>query len=66
NPAATAAPTAAGHTITEASPELSGPVATSRDAMVADWVVAAREAGLAAPETAMGFYMETYQALVAE
>lgn len=66
NPAATASLTAAGHTITEASPELIGTVATIRDAMVAGWVVAAREAGLADPETAMGFYMETYQAMVAE
>ncbi|MHA7886325.1 TRAP transporter substrate-binding protein [Roseicyclus sp.] len=66
NPAATEALTAAGHTISEASPELIGAVATIRDAMVADWVVAAREAGLADPESAMGFYMETYEAQAAE
>ncbi|WP_284264285.1 TRAP transporter substrate-binding protein [Roseicyclus amphidinii] len=66
NPAAAEALAAAGHTISEASPELIGAVATIRDAMVADWVVAAREAGLADPESAMGFYMETYEAQAAE
>lgn len=66
NPAAAEALAAAGHTISEASPELIGAVATIRDAMVADWVVAAREAGLADPESAMGFYMETYEAKAAE
>ncbi|NKX44598.1 TRAP transporter substrate-binding protein [Roseicyclus persicicus] len=66
NPAATAALAAAGHTITEASPELIAAVDTIYDAMVADWIVAAREAGVADPETVLAFYVETYGALTAE
>jgi TRAP-type C4-dicarboxylate transport system substrate-binding protein len=66
SPAATAALAAAGHTITQASPELIAAVDTIRDAMVADWIVAAAEAGVADPATMMGFYMETYEALAAE
>lgn len=66
SPAATEALAAAGHTITQASPELIAAVDTIRDAMVADWIVAAAEAGVADPATMMGFYMETYEALAAE
>lgn len=66
SPAATEALAAAGHTIAEASPELIAAVETIRDAMVADWIGAATEAGVADPATMMGFYMETYEALAAE
>jgi TRAP-type transport system periplasmic protein len=66
SPAATEALAAAGHTIADASPELIAAVDTIRDAMVADWIVAATEAGVADPATMMGFYMETYEALAAQ
>jgi TRAP-type C4-dicarboxylate transport system substrate-binding protein len=66
NPAALEALTAAGHTITDASPELIAAVDVIYEAMVADWIVAAAEAGVADPATVLGFYVETYEALTAE
>ncbi|PWK58021.1 TRAP transporter substrate-binding protein [Roseicyclus mahoneyensis] len=65
NPAATEALAAAGHTIAQASPELIGAVDTIYDAMVADWIVAATEAGVPDPATVLGYYVETYAALTA-
>jgi TRAP-type transport system periplasmic protein len=66
NPAAADALAAAGHTIAEASPDLIAAVDTIYDAMVADWIVQATEAGVTDPATVLGFYVETYEALTAE
>lgn len=66
NPAATETLAAAGHTITDASPELIAAVDTIYDAMVADWIIAATEAGVEDPETVLGFYNEIYAALSAQ
>jgi len=66
NPAATEKLTAAGHTIAQASPDLIAAVDAIYDAMVADWIVAAAEAGLSDPETVLGFYNESYSALSAQ
>ena len=54
---------AAGHDIVEASPELIAAVDTIYDAMVADWVEAAKAAGVADPQAMLNFYNETYTSL---
>lgn len=66
NPAATEALAAAGHTIAQASPDLIAAVDVIYDAMVADWIAAAAQAGVTDPATVLGFYVETYEALAAE
>lgn len=63
NPAAIEKLSAAGHEIVEASPALIEAVDTIYDTMVADWVVAAKKAGVADPEAMLSFYNDTYQAL---
>ncbi|MCE8512661.1 TRAP transporter substrate-binding protein [Ruegeria pomeroyi] len=66
NPAATEKLGAAGHEIVEASPELIAAVDTIYDTMVADWVEAAKAAGVADPQAMLTFYNDTYEALATE
>ena len=63
NPAAMDKLGAAGHSITEASPELIAAVDAIYDSMVADWVEAAKAAGVADPKAMLDFYMASYKAL---
>lgn len=63
NPAGVEKMQAAGHAFNEASPDLTAAVDTIYSAMVADWVVAAKAAGVANPEAMLGFYNETYASL---
>lgn len=53
----------AGHQIVEASPELVAAVTAVRDGMVAEWIEAAKAAGIADPKAMMDFYSTTYAAL---
>ena len=66
NPAATEKLSAAGHEIVEASPELIAAVDTIYDAMVADWVDAAKAAGVADPQAMLDFYNDTYTSLAGQ
>lgn len=66
NPAATEKLGAAGHEIVEASPELIAAVDTIYDTMVADWVEAAKAAGVADPQAMLTFYNDTYKSLAGE
>jgi TRAP-type C4-dicarboxylate transport system substrate-binding protein len=66
NPAATKKLTAAGHDIVEASPELIGAVDAIYDTMVADWIEAAKAAGVEDPQAMLAFYNETYKSLAGE
>lgn len=66
NPAAREMLSGAGHQIIQASPELVAAVDAIGAAMVADWIIAATEAGVADPAAVRGFYVETYKALTAE
>jgi len=63
NPAATEKLTAAGHETVEASPELIAAVDSIHRTMVADWIEAAKAAGVADPQAMMDFYHETYTSL---
>jgi TRAP-type transport system periplasmic protein len=63
NPAAVEKLTAAGHEIVEASPELIAAVDAIDRTMVADWIEAAKAAGVADPQAMMDFYHETYASL---
>lgn len=66
NPAATEKLGAAGHEIVDASPELIAAVDTIYDTMVADWVDAAKAAGVEDPQAMLSFYNETYKSLAGE
>jgi TRAP-type C4-dicarboxylate transport system substrate-binding protein len=66
DPAATEKLAAAGHVIASPSPELLAKVDGIRDAMVAEWVEAAKAAGVADPAAMLAFYRETYQSLAVE
>ena len=57
---------AEGHDIVDASPELIAAVDTIYDAMVADWVEAAKAAGVTDPQAMLGFYNETYASLAGQ
>ena len=50
----------------EASPELIAAVDTIYDTMVADWVEAAKAAGVEDPQAMLDFYNETYTSLASE
>ncbi|SDD84704.1 TRAP transporter substrate-binding protein [Ruegeria marina] len=63
NPAAIEKLGAAGHEIVDASPELIAAVDTIYDTMVADWVDAAKAAGVADPQAMLRFYNDTYKSL---
>ncbi len=63
SPAATEKLTAAGHDFVEASPELIAAVDAVNRTMVADWIEAAKAAGVADPQAMMDFYHETYASL---
>ncbi|WP_297540288.1 TRAP transporter substrate-binding protein [Roseovarius sp.] len=63
SPAAIEKLSAAGHDIVEASPELIAAVDTIYDAMVADWVEAAKAAGVDDPQAMLNFYNDTYTSL---
>lgn len=66
NPAATEKLTAAGDDFVEASPELIAAVDSINATMVADWIVAAKAAGVADPQAMLDFYHETYTALAGQ
>lgn len=66
NPAATEKLKAAGHTIVDASPELIAAVDGIYTSMVADWVAAAKGAGVEDPNAMLKFYNDRYTALAAE
>ncbi|SLN13512.1 C4-dicarboxylate-binding periplasmic protein precursor [Roseovarius gaetbuli] len=66
SPAATEKLAAAGHEIVDASPELIAAVNTINDQMVANWIIAAKAAGVTDPEAMRAFYNDTYNALAAE
>ena len=66
NPAATEKLGAAGHEIVDASPELIAAVDSIYDTMVADWVEAAKAAGVADPQAMLSFYNDTYKSLAGE
>jgi TRAP-type transport system periplasmic protein len=66
NPAATDKLAAAGHQITDASPELIAAVDGIYNQMVTEWIDAAKAAGVADPQAMLDFYGETYTALAAE
>ena len=55
-----------GHEINEASPELIAAVDTIYNTMVADWIEAAKAAGVEDPEAMLNFYNETYKTLSGE
>lgn len=55
----------AGHEIVEASPELIAAVEEIQSAMTADWITAAKDAGVSDPQAMMDFYHTTYRDLVA-
>lgn len=56
----------AGNVFATPSPELVSAVDAIADEMVADWIVAAKGAGVEDPEAMLAFYRETYAALAAE
>ncbi|TVP70825.1 MAG: ABC transporter substrate-binding protein [Rhodobacteraceae bacterium] len=58
--------TTAGNSFTEASEELIGAVNAIYDEMVADWIVAAKGAGVADPEALLAFYQASYADFVGE
>lgn len=66
NPAAVESLAASGHEIVEASPELIAAVDTIYDTMVADWVEAAKTAGVEDPQAMLDFYNDTYTSLAGE
>ena len=66
NPAATEKLTAAGHDIVEASPELIAAVDSINTTMVADWIEAAKAAGVADPQSMLDFYHDTYKSLAGQ
>lgn len=66
NPAAVEKLTAAGNEIVEASPELVAAVDVIYDQMVADWIVAAKAAGVEDPQAMLDFYNATYKELAGE
>jgi TRAP-type C4-dicarboxylate transport system substrate-binding protein len=66
NPAATAKLGEAGHDIVDASPELIAAVDTIYGDMVADWVEAAKAAGVADPQAMLSFYNDTYTSLAGQ
>ncbi|MCU9849011.1 TRAP transporter substrate-binding protein [Defluviimonas sp. WL0024] len=66
SPAAIEKLAAEGHEIVEASPELVAAVDTIYDTMVADWIGAAKGAGVEDPQAMLDFYNETYTALAGE
>lgn len=57
---------AAGHDIVEASPDLVAQTRDIHDRMVADWIVAARDAGVEDPAGMFAFYRKTYTSLAGE
>ena len=57
---------AAGHEVVDASPDLITAVDTIYDTMVADWVEAAKAAGVEDPQAMLNFYNETYKSLAGE
>ena len=58
--------TAAGNSFTDASEELIGAVNAIYDEMVADWIIAAKGAGVADPEALLAFYQASYAELAGE
>ncbi|MBS0126493.1 TRAP transporter substrate-binding protein [Thetidibacter halocola] len=66
NPAATGKLEAAGHTFAEATPELIAAVDAIQATMVADWVEAAKAAGVADPQAMLDFYNTTYTTLAGQ
>ena len=66
NPDATAKLGAAGHEIVNASPALIASVDTIYNTMVAEWIQAAKAAGVADPQAMLDFYNTTYAALAAQ
>lgn len=66
NPAAVEKLTAAGHQIVDASPELIAAVDTIYGTMVADWVGAAKAAGVSDPQAMLDFYSQTYTMLAGQ
>ncbi len=66
SPAAVENLSAAGHEIVEASPELIAAVDDIYASMVADWIEAAKAAGVSDPQAMLDFYNETYSALAGE
>ncbi|MCV2865005.1 TRAP transporter substrate-binding protein [Defluviimonas sp. WL0075] len=58
--------TASGHEVVEASPELIAEVDRIYGAMVADWIEAAKGAGVSDPQAMLDFYKETYNSLAGE
>lgn len=66
SPAAVELMANAGHEIVDASPELIAAVDDIYKDMVADWVDAAKSAGIADPQAMLDFYNETYASLAGE
>lgn len=66
NPAATEKLAAAGNRIVEASPELIAAVDAVNEQMTADWIDAAKAAGVEDPAALLAFYHDTYKALAGE
>ena len=66
NPAKLEKLSAEGHAVVDASPELVAAVDAIYDSMVADWVEAAKAAGVSDPEAMLSFYNETYSSLAAK
>lgn len=66
NPAATEKLVAAGHEIVEASPELIASVDQIYSTLVADWIEAAKAAGVADPQAMLDFYNGTYTSLAGQ
>lgn len=66
SPAAVEKLAAAGHEIIEASPELIAAVDAIYTTMVADWVDAAKAAGVSDPQAMLDFYNQTYTALAGQ
>jgi TRAP-type transport system periplasmic protein len=66
NPAAVEKLTAAGHEIVEASPELVSAVDSIYNTMVADWIEAAKAAGVSDPQAMLDFYNATYTSLAGQ
>lgn len=58
--------TAAGHEFSEPSPELMAAITAVSDSMVAEWVEAAKAAGVADPEALRAGYLATYAELAAK
>lgn len=66
NPAGRERLASAGHDIVEASPELIAAVDQIYGTLVADWVTAAKAAGVADPQAMLDFYNQTYAALAGQ